>query len=382
MAQTGYFTAKGRIMDRNSGLLLPDAYICIPGSGYGTSPNLDGTFYFQYPKLSADSSVVVSMIGYKSAYLFAGDLKADSNYIYLEPEPLFDADYGLSDVRLMLKSAVDSIHKNYPIDPYFQNGFYQELVRFPSKGLIKLNEGVVRIERFPSRKEKIEKVKLLRGRRMEWKGHTSKINGFGFENGTQLVCRALEIQIPDFLEKSKMRKYDYRLDSLMTSFEGIPLFIIHFWPLSRKLKGGKEGTIYLEPESRAIVRIEYSFTPHGVKSTINKKQGVVRVDGHEFKVAFQYRRYKNKWLMQESKAFFDVDFADNLDNLYKVNTKIEMRYVSFESHGLLQSSIYPNEVLQSTNNFYGLNSIGSAYWSPYNYLLPTEEIEKLYKVLR
>ncbi len=381
-AQGGYFLSKGKILDRSTGTLLFDAYICIPGSGYGTSPNLDGDFLFQYPNLSRDSSVVVSMLGYKSAYFNASDLKADSNLIYLEPEPLYDANYGLSDVRVMLKTAIDSLKLNYPSEPYFQNGFYQELVRLPKIGLIKLNEGILRIERFPNQKEKLEKVKLLRGRRMEWKGQTSKIEGWGFQNGTELLCRAIETQVPDFLQKKTMKKYDYRLDSLMTSFEGVPLFIIHFWPLKKNVKGAKEGTIYLEPESKAIVRIEYKLTDKGIKDLVNSNKGEVKIKGKEVKLMFQYRMFNNKWHMQESKAIFDVNFADNLDNKFKIDTKIEMRYVSFENIPLEISNIYPNEILTSTNNFYGLNTISTGYWNPYNFLIPTAEIEKLHSQLK
>jgi hypothetical protein len=381
-AQGGYFVAKGKILDKSNGALLFDAYICIPGSGYGTSPNLDGNFLFQFPNLSVDSSVVVSMIGYKSAYFNASDLKVDSNLIYLEPEPLYDANYGLSDVRIMLKTAIDSLKINYPSVPYYQNGFYQELVRLPRIGLIKLNEGILRIERFPNQKEKLEKVKLLRGRRMEWKGQTSKLDGWGFQNGTALLCRAIETQVPDFLQKNTMKKYDYRLDSLMTSFEGVPLFIIHFWPKKKNVKGAKEGTIYLEPESKAVVRIEYKLTEKGIKDLVNSNKGVVKITGKEVKLMFQYRMYNKKWHMQESKAFFDVKFADNLDNKFTIDTKIEMRYVSFENIPLELSNIYPNEILTSTNNFYGLNTISSGYWNPYNYLIPTEEIEKLHSQLK
>lgn len=380
-SQGGYFSAKGKILDKTTGDLLYDAYISIPSSGYGTSPNLDGLFHFQFPNLDRDSTVVVSMLGFKSSYFNASDLKPDTNYIYLEPEPLYDANYGLSDVRVMLQTAVDSVSKNYPSKPYYQNGFYQELVRLPRLGLIKLNEGVLRIERFPAQKDKLEKIKLLRGRRIEWKGQTSKIEGFGFNNGTQLLCRSLETQIPDFLQKRNMRKYDYRLDSLMTSFEGIPLFIVRFSPLKRNVKGAKEGTIYIEPESKSIVRIDYVLTAKGIKDLVNTKRGAVKITGNSVNVSFQYRLFNGKWTMQESRAIFDVNFEDNLDKTYKVNSKIEMRYISFENLKLASSSIYPNEILTSTNNFYNLNSLNIEYWLPYNYLLSTKEIEKLHHTI-
>ncbi len=258
-SQGGYYLTKGKIIDKFTKLPLSNAYISIPSIGYGTAPNLDGDFLFQFPRLSKDSLVVVSSVGYKSLKLKGFNLRLEDNLFELEPIPLFDANYGLSDVRIMLKAAVDSIKTNYNTTPYYQLGFYHEQVDLPGLGPIKLNEGVLRVERFPDLKEKIEKVKLLSGRRIEWKGQTNKINGWGFQNGTQLVCRSLETEIPDFLEKKQMKKYDFRLDSLMTQYEDLPLFIIHFWPLQKGKKGGKEGTIYLEPETKAIVKIQYKM---------------------------------------------------------------------------------------------------------------------------
>jgi hypothetical protein len=382
LAQGGYLLAKGKILDKNTNLPLIDAYISIPSIGYGTSPNIDGDFLFQYPKISIDSMVNISHIGYKSLEIRANELQKENNVFNLEAIPLFDANYGLSDVRIMLMAAVDSVKKTFNNQPYFQLGFYHEQVNLKNLGAIKINEGVVRIERFPDTKEKIEKVKLLRGRRIEWKGQSSKINGWGFQNGTSLVCRSLETTIPDFLQKKQMKKYDYRLDSLMSSYNDLPLFIIHFWPLNDRSKGSKRGTIYLEPETKTIVRIEYFLTEKGVNNLIDRKAGPVKIDGKSTKMVFQYSKFNNKWSLQSSRADFVINFEDNLDKKYSVDTEIMMRYIAFENLKLLKSGIYENEILNSTDNFIATNSVNTEYWSPYSYLLNTLEASKLSKVLR
>lgn len=381
-SQGGYFFAKGKIIDKYTLLPLSNAYISMPSIGYGTAPNLDGDFIFQYPKLSRDSLVVVSLVGYKSLKMKGTDLRLEDNVFELEPIPLYDAHYGLSDVRIMLRAAVDSIKSNYNSNPYYQLGFYHEQVDLPGLGAIKLNEGVVRVERFPDQKDKLEKVKLLRGRRIEWKGQTNKINGWGFQNGTELVCRSLETGIPDFLEKKQMKKYDFRIDSLMTTFEEIPLFVIHFWPLNKGKKGGKNGKILLDPETKAIIRIEYKLVEKSVNDLLDKKAGPVKIDGKSAEMIFQYRKFNNKWSLQESKAVFGVNFEDNLDKKYNISTKIMMRYVAFENLKLLKSSIYENEILTSTNNFIATNSVNSDYWLPYNYLLNTREAATLSNTVR
>jgi hypothetical protein len=375
--QGGYFVAKGKIVEKETYTPLNQAYICIPSTGYGTAPNLDGDFIFQFPNLSLDSTVVVSLMGYKSVSFKANELKPEDNVIFLEKVPLFDANYGLSDVRIMLGAAIDSIAANYNNTPYYQNGFYLEQVNLPTIGAIKVNEGVLRVERFPNLKPKIEKVKLLRGRRLDWRGQTQKIEGWGFQNGSDLVCRSFETTIPDFLQKKQMNDYDFRLDSLMTTFEGLPLFIIHFWPLKPKIKGAKEGIIYLEPETKAIVRLEYKLTENGLKDLIDTKTGAVKIDGKATSAFYQYRKFRNRWCLQESRVDFDVNFEDRLDKKYKIDTHILMRYVAFENLPLIKSAIFPNEILLSTNNFSATKVLDPNHWNQYNYLISSREAQTL-----
>ncbi len=380
-AQSSYFVAKGKILEKGSEIPLSQSYICIPTTGYGTAPNAEGDFIFKFPNINLDSQVVVALIGYESVKFTAKELKLDSNIIFLEKKPLFNASFGLSDVRILMKAAIDSIPANYPNSPTFQNGFYFEQINLPSVGAIKINEGIFRVERFPQEKEKLEKVKLLRGKRMEWIGQTAKIDGWGFQNGSDLVCRSLETTLPDFLQKKRMGQFNFRLDSLMTFFDGIPLIIVHFWPINSRLKGGKEGTIYLEPETKAIVRIEYSLTKTGLKDLINSNSGAVSIEGKAVNFYTQYRLFDKKWRLQESKIVFETHFEERLDKKFKIDATISMRYVSFENLPLLKSNIFPAEILNSTNNFSPSRSVSSEYWTPYNYLKSTNDALKLASIL-
>ncbi len=375
--QGGYFYAKGKIIDSETKEKLQEAYICIPTTGFGTAPNLNGDFLFKFPNINLDSQVVVSMLGYKSNTFKANTLTKDSNTIALERVPLVNAAFGHSNVKTMLKEAIDSIPVNYSYLPVYQNGFYQEQVSLPLVGTIKANEGVLRVERFPNEKVPFEKVKLLRGRRLEWTGQTNKIESWGFQNGSDLVCRSIESSLPDFFEKSQMKRYDFQLDSLMTTFDGMPLLIIHFWPIHKNVKGAKEGTIYLEPESKAIVRIEYQLTEEGIKDLINSNKQSIKISGNSAKTYVQYRIFQNKWRLQDSKTVFNIHFEEKLDNKFKIDAEILMRFVVFENMPLIKSSIYDNEILTNTNNFPLSKQLKQEYWLPYNYLMSTVETEKL-----
>ncbi len=372
-AQGGFLVVTGHIRDQVTQKPLSESYISIPSTGFGTAPNLAGDFIFQFPRINVDSQVVVSMLGYKSLVFQAGSLRPDSNILELEPLPLINASLGISDAKVFFKSALDSIPTNYPDKAVVQTGFYQEILGIQHLGLIKVNEGIVRVERFPDRKKEIpDKVKLLRGKRLEWKGQTSKLEGWGFQNGTDIVCKSLESSVPDYFNKRNIDDYEFRIDSLMTTFDDIPLYVIRFKPMAKKIKGAREGVVYVDPESRAIVRIEYTLTPEGIKDLVNVNSGPVKITGRTVGAYVQYRKMQGKWRLQDSRIDFTATFEDRLDKKFEVTSDIMMRFVAFESRPLLRSGIYPNELMVSTNNFGESRDLGPDFWTPYLYMKPTE----------
>lgn len=374
-SQGGYTIVTGKIQDKATQKALSEAYIVIPSTGFGTGTNHDGDFVFQFPKINLDSQVVVSLMGYKSVSFIANTLKPDSNVIEMEALPLINASLGISDAKVFVKSALDSIKNNYPDKASYQTGFFQELFRIQKLGFVKINEGIVKVERFPDPKKEIpDKVKLLRGRRLEWKGQTSKLEGWGFQNGTDIVCKSLESSIPDYFHKKNIDDYEFRIDSLMTTFDEIPLFVIRFKPIHKRIKAAREGVIYIDPETKAIARIEYKLTPEGVRDLVNVNSGPIKITGKTVEAYVQYRKFQGKWRLQDSQVSFVVDFEDKLDKKFLVTSDIVMRYTAFESRPLLRSGIYPNELLLSTNNFNESRDLGLPFWMPYLSLRPTAEM--------
>ncbi len=174
-----------------------------------------------------------------------------------------------------------------------------------------------------------------------------------------------------------MNNYDFRLDSLTTIFEDKPLFIIHFWPLNNRVKGGRTGKIFLEPETKSIVRIEYELTKNGMKELVNSNTAGLKISGKNVNAYTQYRLLRNKWCMQDAQIIFQISIEEKLDKEYKIDANIQMRYVSFENLPLMQSAIYPNEILLSTNNFGSAKSLNPDFWQPFNYIKSTKEAETL-----
>lgn len=46
----------------------------------------------------------------------------------------------------------------------------------------------------------------------------------------------MEVAIPEYLEGKNFDDYEYKLDSLLTGFDGKPTFVFHFAPANKKVK--------------------------------------------------------------------------------------------------------------------------------------------------
>ncbi|MFN3490016.1 MAG: carboxypeptidase-like regulatory domain-containing protein, partial [Emticicia sp.] len=62
----GYTSISGKIIDKNTQKGIPHAYLSLPTKGFSSETNSLGEFKFSFPRIDLDSTVIVSVIGYKS----------------------------------------------------------------------------------------------------------------------------------------------------------------------------------------------------------------------------------------------------------------------------------------------------------------------------
>lgn len=377
-AQGGLNSFVGKIVDSKTKQPIDGAYISMPDIGYGTAVNHNGEFRFSFPQISADSQVVISVIGYKNHVSRASEFSySGSNLIELTPMLGSANTLGISDAREFVKAAIDSIKANNPNEAVYQHGFYCEMVAFGKVGLVKVNEGLLRVERFPSASLPIDKIKYLRGRKLEWRGQTSKMDGFGFENGAAIVTRSLETGIPNYLSGKELKSYEFLMDSVITTFDDTPVYSVSFQPVNKRVKAGRTGKIYIEPISKAIVRIEYEMTPQAARDVMNTGFSNINMDGKSVSSYTQYRKFGNKWMLQDAVIKFEAEFEDKLEKRFEVNADITLRFIANISLPLIRSSIPDDRQLTSTENFPRVWMYSDDIWEGQNFLLPTEEMRQI-----
>ena len=263
-----------------------------------------------------------------------------------------------------------------------QNGFYLEYVALENQGIVKLKEATLRVERFPSDTKRPDRFKDLENRQIDWSRQSGKVDAWFFENGPSVMIRALETGLPEFLTRDEMKKYEFRVDSMLVPYDTLALYKIHFEPKSAALKGGRTGYIYIEPQSRAIVRLEYNFTDKAIKELLSIGISNVKLSSDHIRFVSQYRRSGEKWVLAENRMTADILYEERLDRKFTTKAHWNFRFVATESVALKRGGVGELDQLMTTSNFRKSLTLSPEIWKSQNYLPPTRAMLLLPSKLR
>ena len=370
----GMAEIRGSVKDAETGLPVESAVLDIQYGGFSNAINEDGNFAFKFPNLVLDSAILtVSAVGYQQLTRPTSglDLNASHDFLLKRADPI-EVKLGLSDARATVQQAVDSMKANNYMEAMLQNGFYREYVSLYKIGVVKLKEATLRVERFPGDVKRPDRFKALDKRQMDWTGQSRKVSAWFFDNGPAILIRTLETGLPEFLTKSDMQKYEFRVDSMLVPFDTLALYRVNFEPKSANLKGGRTGQIYIEPQSKAIVRIEYNLTPKAIKEVLNIGISNVKLSSDSIRFVSQYRRSGSKWVLAENRMTADILYEERLERKFSTMAHWDFRFVATETAPLRRGAVGELDQLTTTSDFGNTLTLPVSSWKNQNYLLPTE----------
>jgi len=287
----------------------------------------------------------------------------------------------LSEAKTLVEAAEDSIASNYISESFFQNGFYQESAKIENIGFVKIKEALVRTERYPENKE-TDKIKALKTRYLDWKGQSAKLQAWQFGNGPMIASRSIETKLPDFLRKKSQNNYDFKVDSLMGSYNNLALYVVHFEPKLENLKGGRRGKIYIEPNSKSIVRLAYQLTAKGLKDVIGAGSSSVKLNGESLEYTSQYRWNEDKWVLHENNVIVRLNYKEKLDSRFNADAEWNLCFIATETRRLDARMIKELDALLFTETFRPSANLGDHFWERQNIIKPTAEMQNLTRNLR
>ncbi|MGA0558263.1 hypothetical protein ACO2Q8_16505 [Larkinella sp. VNQ87] len=387
----GYQQVTGQVVDQKTGKPVVSAYISVAGKAWGTLANADGWFLLKYPKIDAQKEGIVAAPGYQNGFIAFRNLKpADSVRVSLEaiePIVLSSSFRNRTDARMLVFAALKAIPANFQPTPTVLTGFYRETLTADTV-CWNVREAVLKVEKLPDAKTELpEKVKLVKGRQLVREPLPKCLEGYAFPNGAAIVTRSMELGPPDYWTGDNLTDYEFRLDSLLTGFDDRPVYRLTFAPVAgRRVRAARTGELLIDTVSRAIVRITYEFTPEAagevlktsLKSVFDNltgrsKKEVKRVSSHS-----QYRRWNNKWYLQDSRLVLETQFV--VPHADPVLASICLHYVTNEYAKSNGQAVKETELLLTTDHLPKQSGqYDERFWGTFNTVLPTATEQKIGK---
>ncbi|AEI47341.1 carboxypeptidase-like regulatory domain-containing protein [Runella slithyformis] len=386
----GYLLLSGKVIDKATQQPIAHAYVGMMSKGTGTLTNDDGQFFYRFPRIAADSAIVVAVIGYKPFYQKASAFKLNQQDAVIALEPavprLIDSSFIKTfEARNLVSDALGKIKKNNPQTPYLLNGFYRESLRQNGE-YVDIREAVLQSEKDPRPKILVpEKVKALRGRQFLSENRSKVLEGYSFPNGAAIVTHSIDVGIPEYLDGKNLYDYAYQLDDTIAYYLDKQVYRINFRPVNAGIKAARTGSISINAADSAIIRIEYDFTAEGVKDVLktgasDKVFGKTKREAKRVYTCINYKPFAGKWYLQDYRMLLDTQFEQN-----KTQTlgSIQLQFVTTEIQKSNGMRIPETDVLIDTENFSPqvIPKYDEVIWGNFNFIIPSDAMRQIVNTL-
>jgi hypothetical protein len=387
----GYLSLSGKIVDAQTKEPIANAYIGLLKRGTGTLTNDDGQFVYRFPRIAADSVLVVAVAGYRTfqqkASLFAINQK--DVLIQLEAARPQVVDSGFVkrfEARELVAAALRKVKANASAQPYLLTGFYKETLQQNGE-YIEIKEAILQSEKDPRPKATIaEKTKLVKNRLFQNDNRSKALDGYSFPNGASIVTHSMDVGLPEYLEGNAMYDYNYQLDDTLTFYLDKSVYRVRFWPVASTVKGARNGIMTINAADSAIVRIEYDFTVNGMKDILkigamDKILGETKRTPKRLYTCINYKPYLGKWYLQDYQLLLDTQFKQGKNTAMG---RIKVHFVTTEIIKSNGGRVAESDVLLSTDDF-SLQTIpryDDNIWANFNYVVSTEAMRQIVNSLK
>ncbi len=373
---------KGKLVAEDTKKPVVFAHVYLSNTNIGTISNGDGEFILKIPKSQQSTTIKVSSMGYKTVSYNISDFKPTDNTITMVPEiiNLQEVIVRTNDPLSLIRGAVANISENYGNTPYLCTAFYRESV-MQNKQYVGVAEAVLNIykSRYSNDLE-TDRIKVFKGLKSQ---DVKKMDTLVFKlQGGHYVAMLLDLaKNPEsFMMDQYFSDYDYK-PVTVTNIEDRETYVIEFSQKKGIAEPYYDGRIYLDVNTLAIKKVEFSLSPEGTSYAdaflIKKKPANMNVKTADAHYMVDYRYVNGKWTLNNVhyEVRFKVDKKHHwFSKLYTstvdlaITDKDTVNVAKFKS----SESLKPGEIFAdrvSTN-------YDESFWGPYNIIKPEEPIEE------
>lgn len=382
-----FICIKGKVADNKSADAIPHASINFKGTCISTVSNAEGFFTLNIPAgASSDSIISISCPGYVSSEYPVSEFSGLGPDMYLRIPMLpfnMTLDSAIADAvnaEDLLNAAYAMTSKNYASETVGMTAFYREIVKKGKSKHIIIDEVALDIEKSSYADDTPDKVSIRKGR-----GNTSLKEDdvlFSQYRGGLAAILSLDMVKNPFIGTtlpSATHFYDFAIVGT-TSIDGKTFHVVGFKPKEGTVPFLFTGKVYIEEETLAIGRIEFSMDIGDNKEGAAGEFIPKRPADTEFSMTradymVNFKEFDGLWYLDYCKADIGLS-ARRKKSLSKSNYSIssEMTVTDHKEGDFHvaddQKSKYRNMLSGSIESFQDEN-----YWKGYNIIEPELSVE-------
>ena len=373
---------RGKLIDQDTKKPIIFANVYVEKTSVGTVSNSEGEFILKVPASLKEKPINVSYMGYKTVSVKLSDMKSDNNVIALNPETINIKELIVrtNDPQSLIRGAMKNIAANYGENPYLCTAFYRESV-MQNRQYVGVAEAVLDIykSRYTNERES-DRIKVFKGRKSQ---DVRKMDTLIFKlQGGHYVALLLDLakNPQSFMTESFFTDYNYQPVTI-TNIEGRETYVIEFAQKKEVPEAFYEGRLYLDVNTLAIKRAEFSISPEGLKyadqelvkkkpagTEVKTQSGVYVVDYRDVngRWSLNHVRYEVKFKVNKKSQWFNKTYTSTVDLAITDKDTINVNRFKY-SESLKPTQIFSEHV----NEYYDEN-----FWGNYNIIQPEEPIQE------
>lgn len=390
-AQEHAMTLYGKVEDSKTGEALFFSSVTLTGSRISNISNSEGVFSIKIPADTPSSDkILISHLGYMSRSVMVAEFAAaDAEHpllIKLMPASieLDPATVRSVDAKSLFLSAFYKMKDNYPRENVGMTAFYREMIKKGANRYLVLNEAVMDVDKAPYTGYSTDKVGIYKGRGSI--NYESTDTLFVKLQGGVNTALQLDVMKNPFIGVEMIdatRFYDFTIAGA-ANIDDRSFIVVNFFTKPDRDDLLFHGSIYIDSESLAVGRIEFSMDVEGrgeeaakefiVKSSPGMTYSVTRVD-----YVINYKCFDGLWYYDYCRG--DVSFsARKRRSLFKTSFSIteEMVMTDHRSGGIAiepAARIRFKDILSDRI----IDFQDSSFWEDYNIIEPDQSIDVIVK---
>ena len=389
--ENGIITLYGHVSDMKTAESLFFSSVSLSGTSVTNVSNSDGMFSLKIPASTPeDADITVSHLGYSTRAVHVGSFIGSSPDSPLEIAltqvsiQLDPATVKAIDPVILFRSAFYKVKDNFPSSRTGMTAFYREMIKKGSAKYLVLNEAVIDIDKSAYSGFQADRVGIYKGRGST-NYDTSDTLFVKLQGGINTALQ-LDMAKEPFLGYSidEAPQYFHFSRGGGESYDGYSFSVLEFEPDDNAKEILFRGRLFIEVESLAIGRAEFSMALEGREEEAATLFVLKRPAGTRFYVnkadyVISYKCFNGKW-------YYDYCRGDVVFNTRKLHSPFrstfsvteEMAVTDHKEGGLAiepAGRIKFKDVLSDRV----ADFTDDSFWEDYNIIEPNQSIDVLIK---